>query len=124
MAKKNPYVMTIGFKKDDPEHISVAELLNGMGRGKAQFIVNAILVYQNMQLQGETCSHGVPGIDYRSLKEMVLQILEEREGIKGMYLPEQEKKKEEISSEQDLLEGFDDGDLEGIMESLSIFQNL
>ena len=71
MAKKNPYIMTIGFKKDDPEHISVAELLNGMGRGKAQFIVKAILVYQNMQLQGETNSYGVPGIDYGSLKEMV-----------------------------------------------------
>lgn len=122
MEKKNPYIMTIGFKKDDPQHVSVAELLNGMGRGKAQYIVKAVLVYQNMQLQGEIFSHGVSGINYGILKEMVLQILDEREG--GTHLPEQEKTEEKLSFEQDLLEGFDDGDLEGIMESLSIFQNL
>jgi hypothetical protein len=122
MAKKNPYIMTIGFKKDDPEHVSVAELLNGMGRGKAQYIVKAVLVYQNMQLQGETNSYGVSGINYRLLKEMVLQILDEREG--GTHLPQQEKTEEKLSSEQDLLEGFDDDVLDGIMESLSMFQGL
>ena len=39
MEKKNPFVTTVGFKKDDPDHIYVAELLNSMGRGKAQYIV-------------------------------------------------------------------------------------
>ena len=47
MEKKNPFITTIGFKKDDPEHIYVAELLNSLGRGKAQYIVKAILAYQS-----------------------------------------------------------------------------
>ena len=34
MEKKNPYIMTIGFKKEDPDHIYVAELLNSMGGEK------------------------------------------------------------------------------------------
>lgn len=34
MEKKNPFITTIGLKKDDPEHIYVAELLNSLGRGK------------------------------------------------------------------------------------------
>ena len=124
MAKKNPYIMNNEIKKDDPEHISVAELLNGMGRGKAQYIVKAVLVYQNMQLQGETNSYGVPGIDYGILKEIVLQIFDEREGSKGKNLSEKERTEEKLSSEQDLLEGFDEVALDGIMESLSMFQGL
>ena len=47
MEKKNPYIMTIGFKKEDPDHVYVAEFLNSLGRGKAQYIVKAVLAYQN-----------------------------------------------------------------------------
>ena len=36
MEKKNPFITTVGFKKDDPDHVYVAEFLNSMGRGKAQ----------------------------------------------------------------------------------------
>lgn len=38
MEKKKPFITTVGFKKDDPDHIYVANLLNSMGRGKAQYI--------------------------------------------------------------------------------------
>ena len=47
--KKNPYVMTIGFRKTNPEHIQVAEFLNSMGREKAQYIVKAILTYRTLE---------------------------------------------------------------------------
>lgn len=47
--KKNPYVMTIGFKKNNPEHIRVAEFLNSMGREKAQYIVKADSYIQNIR---------------------------------------------------------------------------
>ena len=61
MEKKNPYIMTIGFKKEDPDHIYVAELLNSMGRGKAQYIVKAVLAYQNRKQNGEILQPiGVP----------------------------------------------------------------
>lgn len=123
MAKKNPYVMTIGFKKDDPEHILVAELLNGMGRGKAQYIVKAILVYQNMQLQRGTVSYGLLGIDYRSLKEMILQILEEREERKA-HDSSARNYKEKNMQESNLLEEFNENDLNGIIESLELFQGV
>lgn len=44
--KKNPYVMTIGFRKNNPEHIQVAEFLNSLEREKAQYIVKAVLTYR------------------------------------------------------------------------------
>lgn len=47
MGKKNPFVTTIGFNRHDPAHVEVAQFLNGMERGKAQYIVDAVMAYQN-----------------------------------------------------------------------------
>ncbi|MEY8482560.1 stage III sporulation protein AF [Lachnospiraceae bacterium 48-21] len=44
MAKKNPYVFTIGFDETDPSHIRAAEILNG-AKKKAQLIASAVLSY-------------------------------------------------------------------------------
>lgn len=44
MAKKNPYVFTIGFDETDPSHVRAAEILNGTKK-KAQLIAVAILTY-------------------------------------------------------------------------------
>lgn len=44
MAKKNPYVFTIGFDETDPGHVRAAEILNGTKK-KAQLIAAAILSY-------------------------------------------------------------------------------
>ena len=40
MGKKNPFVTTVGFNRHDPAHVEVAQFLNGMERGKAQYIVD------------------------------------------------------------------------------------
>ena len=125
MEKKNPYVMTIGFKKEDPDHIMVAELLNSMGRGKAQYIVKAVLVYQNLQQSGELPQTvGVP-YDYGTIRHIVRQILDEREGkINSVFpSPREQVQKPESEKEKDLLEGFDEVALNGLMESIAAFQN-
>lgn len=44
MAKKNPYVFTIGFDETDPSHVRAAKILNGTKK-KAQLIAAAILSY-------------------------------------------------------------------------------
>ena len=79
MEKKNPYITTIGFKKDDPEHVYVAKLLNTLGRGKAQYIVKAVLVYQELQKKGEIPTIGNFRLDYENVRKIVLQVLDERE---------------------------------------------
>ena len=67
MEQKNPFVITVGFKKDDLDHIYVAELLNSMGRGKFQYIVTAVMLYQDMPESGEAVSAG--GIyDYKRIR--------------------------------------------------------
>ena len=120
MEKKNPYIMTIGFKKEDPDHIYVAELLNSMGRGKAQYIVKAVLAYQNRKQNGEILQPiGVP-FDYDTIKRIVLQVMEEKEGQVGRAAGDVQEP--EPQKENDLLQGFDEDALIGIMESLEAFQ--
>ena len=120
MEKKNPYIMTIGFKKEDPDHIYVAELLNSMGRGKAQYIVKAVLAYQNRKQNGEILQPiGVP-FDYDTIKRIVLQVMEEKEG--QVVSAAGDVQEPEPQKENDLLQGFDEDALIGIMESLEAFQ--
>ena len=120
MEKKNPYVMTIGFKKEDPDHIMVAELLNSMGRGKAQYIVKAVLVYQNLQQSGELPTGGGIGLVYEAVRRIVLQVLEEQDG-QGRRLLNAPTGDPKFISEDDMAEIFDEEAVSGIMESLAAF---
>lgn len=124
MEKKNPFVTTVGFKKDDPDHVYVAELLNSMGRGKAQYIVKAVMLYQDMQESGETVSTGGT-YDYERIRRVVLQVIEERERHLGVPVREialPEEKKKDTEPEEDMLTSLDDDALNGIMASLAAFQ--
>ena len=58
----------------------MADFLNSMGRGKGQYIVKAIMAYQNPG--GVASGHGVvPAVDHEKIKSFVLKIIEERISI-------------------------------------------
>ena len=123
MGKKNPYITTIGFKKEDPDHVYVAELLNSMGRGKAQYIVKAVLAYQRMKEGGEIYQPltGIP--DYNAIRRIVLQVLEENERSKrGQTDFVQQTDSEKEQTEENVLESFDTEILNGILDSLEAFK--
>lgn len=120
MEKKNPYIMTIGFKKEDPDHVYVAEFLNSLGRGKAQYIVKAVLAYQNGKQNGEILQPAENPFDYDTIRQIVLQVMEERERQTGNVIGTVQEIESE--KENDLLQGFDEDALTGIVESLQAFQ--
>ena len=120
MEKKNPYIMTIGFKKEDPDHVYVAEFLNSLGRGKAQYIVKSVLAYQNGKQNGEILQPAENPFDYDTIKQIVLQVMEERERQTGNVCGTVQEIESE--KENDLLQGFDEDALTGIVESLQAFQ--
>lgn len=124
MKKKNPYVTTVGFNKDDPDHVHVAELLNSMGRGKAQYIVKAILIYQNLQQKGSLPQVSGGLCDYESIRRIVLQVLEEREQQTRVYSSSKDNEGAEQVQPQEnpLLQEFDEEALNGIMASIAAFQ--
>lgn len=122
MEKMNAFVTTIGFNRNDQIHVAVAELLNSMRRGKAQYIVNAVLAYQGREL-GESMIVGHP-TDYERIRSFVLQVIEEhgrqKRGFEEITGIPEDQKKMEVSGDIDF--GFDDVAVEGIMASLEAFK--
>lgn len=70
VAKKNPYVFTIGFDETDPVHVRAAEILNGTKK-KAQLIASAILSYVDGVNTEKT--YGIPAEAVQSLLKQLIQ---------------------------------------------------
>ena len=133
MEKKNPYVMTIGFRRNNADHTRVAEFLNSLGREKAQYIVKAVLAFQLMEERGEVPTYAGAAYNYESIRRIVLQILKEQNASDKTFLEESESwedlpsseesaQTEEEPQEDNPLQGFDEDAMLGIMASISAFQ--
>ena len=140
--KKNPFVMTIGFDKNDPEHVEVAEFLNSLPRKKAQYIVEAVRCYRGMQQEnaGDVKEEKNAGKqpDKEAIRQIVLQVLAERRGDKEREarksVPQLEAREKATLVTQNtntdtapdvwtdanagMTVGFDQGDLDAIFGSL------
>ena len=127
MGKKNPFVTTVGFNRHDPAHVEVAQLLNGMERGKAQYIVDAVMAYQRNGQAGLSAVSGAGGLaDYETIRKIVLQVMDEREngayGSKVTATGEKETEKQAEASGGNELTGLDAEALGGILQSLEAFK--
>lgn len=121
MGKKNPFVMTIGFNRHDTAHVEVEQFLNGMERGKAQYIVDAVMAYQN----GGQAEGSGRAFDHAAIRQIVLQVIEEREnGTNGSNTAAEATETAERveSSGENGLAGLDDSALGDILQSLDAFK--
>ena len=126
MGKKNPFVTTIGFNKHDSAHVEVAQFLNGMERGKAQYIVDAVMAYQRSGQSGVSAVSGAGRLaDYETIRKIVLQVMEEREnGAYGSNVAVAgaiETAQQAETFGENGLTGLDDDALGGILQSLEAF---
>jgi len=125
MEKKNPFVITVGFKKEDPDHVYVAKLLNTMGRGKAQYIVKAVLAYREMPKREKAFWPMDVPLSYENIKQIVLQVIEEHEKqnkVPGFDYFHKEIQEQEEKKEEDLLQSFDENAMNDILASIAAFQ--
>ena len=79
--KKEKYRFTIQFNSSDPRHQQVADILNRQGRHIAQYLVNAVHIYENGT--EPTIAESAP-VNYQMIETMVNQILA------GKYLPQKQ----------------------------------
>ena len=123
MGKKNAFVTTIGFNKNDPAHVQVAEFLNSMERGKAQYIVNAVLAYQNGGAAAGI-SAGQAAVDYEQIRQFVLQVIREHERQEAPHtdMAEEPARPDAAKEREGASFGFDEDALSGIMSSLEAFK--
>ena len=122
MAKRNPYVFTIGFDETDPSHVRVAEILNGTKK-KAQLIAAAILSYVD-----GIDSEKVPELHLETLQPFVERIIQKEieKAMKDKELSQSVGKKDSekvlnLSSEENELT-MDKDMSQNIMNAMDIFR--
>ena len=72
--KKSDRRFTLQFNKKDPAHRQVADILNQLEwRGKAQYVVNAVLHYIN---RGDSSEAQRPALDERQIEAVVSRMLQ------------------------------------------------
>lgn len=127
-GKSTPYRFTIRFHEKDYQQRYVAEMLNGMGRHKAQYITSAILHYTN-------CTKA-PDIEQsqdahmQQKLELMLRMALEKLGIANFaqeaekdlaptQTPKPKKKHADVLTAADTEAGLDGLSIDAIMASLS-----
>ena len=140
MEKKNPFVMTIGFDKNDPEHVEVAKFLNSFPRKKAQYIVEAVRCYRQVQQGGSSWGENTDKpLDKKEIRQIVLQILAEQGDIniqklqhgtkemnKSYYMLQHKLKAERsetVPQEFEEINKIGQEDLELILDSIDTLRN-
>ena len=85
-GKKAATKFTIQFSRTDPSHLLVADILNGLERhGKARYIVEAVLCYENRKEDGG--KNLSSAIDEKRIEAVVKRLLRERNGNGTGTLP-------------------------------------
>jgi len=121
--KKEDKKFTIQFNQDNPNHIQVVDILNGLNpRGKARFIADAILHYVSCDKVAEA-DHPNQSIETR-VEVILRRMLQEMEinGIHSLPGSTQPKRGDSSvlpSSESSSVINFDDIDYEESMEVIS-----
>lgn len=119
MEKKNPYVMTIGFNRRDPNHVKVAELLNEMGRGKAQYIVNAVIAYHDASKVNFLAE-----LDKAEIRKIIQELLEEEGYVCNSSNGKHNDKMSEVSDDKRKKYRLGEKDVLNIMDSLNAFRKV
>ena len=123
MAKKNPYVFTIGFDETDPAHVRAAEILNGTKK-KAQLIAAAILSYVD---GGD--SEGIPDFHVEALEPLLEKLIQKelKKVMRDQLTSSDDKMAQlsesvlDLSPEEKQIE-MDESITQNIMDAMDVFR--
>ena len=123
VAKKNPYVFTIGFDETDPVHIRAAEILNGTKK-KAQLIAAAILSYVD---GGD--SEGIPDFHVEALEPLLEKLIQKelKKVMRDQLTSSDDKMAQlsesvlDLSPEEKQIE-MDESITQNIMDAMDVFR--
>lgn len=120
VTKKNPYKFTIGFDNRNKNHVKVAGILNEVGKGMTQLIVDAVLAHM-----GETKIPVTSALGEIELRQMIKQLVSEELKQASEISPSSEEQEKEmnISEEEGMLE-MEDSALKNIWNTLDAFRNI
>ena len=111
--KKDDAKFTIQFNRADPAHIHVAGILNNIGRrGKAQYIVNAVLCYENSG--GVLDTKCMAPTDEKTIEAVVNRILLNKEAGSASILPAATPLKHDLNQPPPVEDIIIDDDIEAL----------
>ena len=93
------------------------------GAGEAQYIVNAVLAYQNGAQAGDM-PHAGQVVDYERIRQFVLQVIREHERQEAPHtdMAEEPVRPDAAEERERASFGFDEDALNSIMSSLEAFK--
>lgn len=111
MAKKNPNIFTIGFKKGNPAHQKVVDILNGTEE-KAELIAAAILQYMGME------DGSAAGMDADSLRPLMESLIREevQKALQQCHISPPAS--ETLEKEEEIMDISSDGTAPALNENL------
>jgi len=128
-VKKTEGKFTIQFSRTDPAHLKAANILNSKERrGKAQYIVNAILYYESHG--GAPDTKPLAPFDEKSIEAVVNMVLLKRGACNTVLIPEaappsqvckQLRPNEDIAIEDDIDALGADG-LNAVADAMEMFR--
>ena len=120
---------TIQFSQTDPTHLQVSEILNKQGRrSKAQYIVNAVLHYENCQ--GTPSTQHPVSLDEKQIEAIVNRVLRDRDkspakkpkaAKPGVQSKNQPETPEKIIID-DVIDALGNEDFDALAGSLELFR--
>ena len=129
-GKKTDNRFTIQFRRTDPKHVQVVNLLNQRERfEKAQYIVDAVLHYESCN--ATTDSERLERFDEKAIEAVVRRILREKEGSYVVRQPsdaasanqsEPSQSAEEIHFD-DAMEALGEDGFNAVAGALDMFRN-
>lgn len=122
-AKKDEYRFTIQFSSEDSRHLQVAGILNRQGRRKAQYLVNAVLCYEN----GMDGAAQEQPPNYHAIEAIVNQILagkvlSDTQPAKPPAPPKRNVSKSEEITFEDAADILGEDGMAAIADTLSAFR--
>lgn len=130
-GKSTPYRFTLRFHDQDFQQKYVADLLNGMGRHKAQYITTAILHYINCTKTPDIEQN--QDAQQQQRLEIMVRMAIEALGM-GHFIqdtpkevleePTPKRRHADVLTAEDTKDGLDGLNLDAIMASLSSFHEL
>lgn len=126
IGKSTPYRFTIRFHEKDYQQRYVAEMLNDMGRHKAQYITAAILHYTNCTKTPDI--EQTQDVQMQQKLELMLRMALEKLGLTNLAqdaprepveAPRPKRKHADVITAEDTKTGLDGLNIDAIMASLS-----
>lgn len=118
MEKKNRFVFNIGFNQGNPDHLKVADILNRLGHGKAEYLAKAVLFFEENR-GSASCSW--TEINYKCIEAIVREILSKEKPNRETTSPASQVSDHRL--DHDCQGDIEESDMQYVLQAIECFRS-